>query len=186
MNVHTRHRRSSRGFTLAEVLVVLAIIAIMAAVLMPVLVTQLRKGDIGRIMGDMTSIRTGIETFMADVRRIPGDLTHLARPISISDTDIRGTTYPPGLVNRWRGPYIDQQQLASDDDRYPTGFGGRIVPALDTIVSEGVTWARVRIEGLIITEFNDIDLEFDGDPNSSTGRFRFDGTVATFLAVPVH
>jgi prepilin-type N-terminal cleavage/methylation domain-containing protein len=180
-------RSGRRGFTLAEVLVVLAIIAIMAAVLMPVLTNQLRRGDVGRVIGDLGTLRTGIETFMADVRRIPGDLTHLTTPITAQDassTDIHGQQYPAGLAARWRGPYIDQQPTELDG-RFATGFGGRIRTALDTIVTGGIAWAVIEIEDLTTAEFEEIDLEIDSERSSSTGRFRLFGTIARYLAVPV-
>lgn len=182
-----RHARSRRGFTLAEILVVLAILAIMSAVLMPVLSNQLRRGDIGRVIGDLGTIRTGLETFMADVRRIPSDLTHLTRAVvanSASDTDIHGDEYPTGLANRWSGPYLDQEP-STEDGLFPSGFGGRIRTTLSTTDSNGISWTAVLIEGLTATEFDDIDLEFDSEANSSSGRFRFDGTLARYLAVPV-
>ncbi|MDQ6718185.1 MAG: type II secretion system GspH family protein, partial [Gemmatimonadota bacterium] len=44
--------KGRRGFTLAEVLVTLAIIAVMAAVLLPALNSQISKGDAGRLASD--------------------------------------------------------------------------------------------------------------------------------------
>lgn len=183
MNVPTRRRRRTRGFTLPEVLVVLAIVAIMAAVLMPVLVNQLRRGDVSRVVSDLATVRTGMEAFMADVRRVPGELSHLTTPITGSDEDVLGNTYPSGLVSRWRGPYLDRQPV---DNAFPTGFGGLIQMAVDTIISDGISYAIVDVEGLTQSEFDDIDFEIDAEVSSSTGRFRFDGTTASFLVFPVN
>src|SRR6185503_15499778 len=55
------------GFTLAEILVALALISLMAAVLLPTVAGQLLKGDAARTAEDLNAIRSGIEQFLADV-----------------------------------------------------------------------------------------------------------------------
>lgn len=172
------------GFTLAEVLVVLAITAIMAAVLMPVLIKQFRKGDMGRVVGDISAVQTGVEAFAADVRRIPGDLTHLTTAISTSDADINTDAYPSGLVNRWKGPYLNKETV---NGVFPTGFGG----AISSTIGLTDNFAIVTINGLTDSELEELDVEIDGENNSSTGRLRWSGgtssdRIATFRLLPAN
>src|SRR6478672_9281642 len=92
------------GFTLAEVLVTLAIIAIMAAVLLPALNQQIAKGDTGRLASDLTNIQTAAQAFVSDVHRYPSIMSQLTT--SVSGTDINSVAIPAALQLKWKGPYI--------------------------------------------------------------------------------
>ncbi len=116
-------RRS--GFTLAEVLVTVGIIAVLAAVVVPTIASQLNKGDVGRIVNDATNIRTGMEQFLADTRRFPTKLGQLIRaPVAASatDTGVAGQ-FTAAQVNRWKGPYLAKDSVALTR----TGFGATFV-----------------------------------------------------------
>jgi prepilin-type N-terminal cleavage/methylation domain-containing protein len=181
-----RPARLRKGFTLAEVLVVLAITAVMAAVLMPVLIKQFRKGDMGRVVSDISSVQTGVEAFAADVRRIPSSLTDLTTAVTTSTTDIHGVLLPQTLVDRWNGPYLNKEAVAGV---FPTGFGGAISSTID-IAGNGIDFAIITIDGLTETEVADLDVEIDGENNSSSGRWRWTGSdpdvVATFRLLPIN
>src|SRR5688500_4796301 len=94
-----------KGFSLAELLVGMAIIALLAAVLIPAVTGQIAKSDATRTLQDISSMRTGVEQFVADVRRYPGKLSHLTRAITVADRDVNGVLYSTNLVARWKGPY---------------------------------------------------------------------------------
>lgn len=96
------------GFTLAEVLVTLAIIAVMAAVLLPSLTAQLSKGDTGRLGSDLTGIQSAAQAFVADVRRYPSALGDLTTAITASSTDLDGLPIPSTLLSKWKGPYLNR------------------------------------------------------------------------------
>src|SRR5688500_4213907 len=114
-------RTASRGgFTLPEVLVTIAIVATLAAVLLPALNNQLSKGDAGRLTSDLVAVQTAVGAFTSDVRRYPLDLTDLKTKPAGSDLDILGAAYGTTLVNKWRGPYLSKD-LSSGS--MPTGFG---------------------------------------------------------------
>src|SRR4051812_3005109 len=95
--------RLKKGFTLAEILVALALVALLAAVLLPTVAGQILKGDAGRVLQDLNSVRAGIETFLADVHRYPGRYSDLSKPILAAGTDINGSTYGAGLAGKWAG-----------------------------------------------------------------------------------
>ena len=78
-------RAKKRGFSLGEILVAVAIIAVMAAVVIPSIGSQLNKGDVGRIESDLTGLRSGVEQFLADVRRYPASVSQLVTSISATD-----------------------------------------------------------------------------------------------------
>jgi prepilin-type N-terminal cleavage/methylation domain-containing protein len=55
-----------RGFTLAEMLVVVAIIVVLAAIAVPVGVGMARQGDKTRCLGNLRQIGLGLESYLAD------------------------------------------------------------------------------------------------------------------------
>jgi general secretion pathway protein G len=62
---------NKKGFTLIELLIVVAIIGIVAAIAIPNLLTALQKGKQKATMGDMKSIGTAIEAYIADLSIAP-------------------------------------------------------------------------------------------------------------------
>jgi prepilin-type N-terminal cleavage/methylation domain-containing protein len=180
-----KRTNKSNGFTLVEVLVVLAILALLAAVLVPAVLSQIRKGDISRITSDLDATRVGIEAFVADVRRYPDSISHLTRAITGSDPDINNEVYPGGLFPKWDGPYMGKVMTSSG---LPTGFGGTLVSDLQEIgYGNGNDYVVIDVDGIAEADFDEIDKVVDGSANSSTGQLRFvTPDTLRFFAVPVN
>lgn len=177
-----------KGFTLVEVLVILAILAALAAILVPTVSNQVRKADVGRVTGDLTNLRTGVEAMLVNVHRYPGDIEDLVSPIDGTDFDINGDAYPAGLLSRWEGPYIDRS--ITDGGTLETGFGALILDefAADTI--GGVAYLRVTITGLATPELELVDAQIDEDNGWDAGRLQWDDettpTETYFYALPIN
>lgn len=99
----TTRRRA--GFTLPEVLVTVAIVAILAAVVVPTVTNQISKGDDSNLTSNVASLRTGVTAFVSDVRKFPSRLQHLLNQPLATDDDIAGGDYGALAIGRWRGPY---------------------------------------------------------------------------------
>ena len=177
------------GFTLVEVLVILAILAALAAILVPTVANQVRKADVGRVVGDLDNLRTGVEAFLVNVHRYPGDAHDLGTPISGTDTDINGATYPVGLISRWEGPYVDR--VVSDGGSFETGFGATIqdnFTKTEYPAASGVNYLTVRVHDLALPEFTTIDEAIDDGDGAAAGRLRHftPGDSAHYLALPIN
>ena len=175
-----------RGLTLPEVLVTLAIVAIIAAVLVPALASQISKGDAGRVSEDLKAVQTGINTFSADVRRYPRTIQQLANVINkTTDVDlVNGTSYTADHVSAWRGPYF-VRDLQSSSDSIRTGFRGNIRTLLRNQNLNSVPHVVVELGGLTTSEMDAIDKLLD-DGVSTTGLFRASGTAnALYFAAVV-
>lgn len=66
IGVFAKRVRDQKGFTLVELLVVVAIIAILAAVLLPQLMGYTTKARVSRAMSDLATMRSIVEAYCAD------------------------------------------------------------------------------------------------------------------------
>ncbi len=176
-----------RGFTLAEVLVTLAIIAVMAAVLLPSLNSQLSKGDAGRMAQDLTNIQTGAQAFLADVHRYPSSMTQLTTALSGTPTDLLGSTIPSALMAKWKGPYVAKDVVsATSVGTLSTAFTkvtntpGNAVDYLAISITGIATADWVRLEDIL-------DEGYSSSTASTTGLVRFSvpSTTVTYFALPI-
>lgn len=176
-------RRS--GFTLAEVLVTLAIIAVLAAVLLPALNSQINKGDAGRVAQDLNSLQAGSQAFYSDIHRYPSDVSHLTTAITASQTDILGVTYPSAYVAKWRGPYITKDVVS------PTAAGTITSAFSRTTGANSISYVTVSVTNVSASDFAKIEDALDEGTSSSTsstsGLVRWSSTnsTLTYLMMPI-
>lgn len=181
--------RTRRGFTLAEILVALALMALLAAVLLPTVAGQVLKGDAGRVVQDLEAVRAGSERFLTDIRRYPGRYSDLSRAITVANTDILGNAYNSGQVSKWKGPYITKDTI---DASVETGFGGRITNVFMSVTNtNAVPYLTIVVTGVTGPDADRIDEQIDGPTASprTTGLLRWvsGGGVDSlkYLAMPI-
>jgi general secretion pathway protein G len=176
--------RRTGGFSLPEVLVALALIAILTAVLMPGLTSQVRKSDATRIEGDLTALQAAIQAFVADVHRFPATTTQLTTPLVNGATDLDVATIPNSLVARWKGPYLTKSLIGNTAVGAISNTFTRVTDS-----GTGVDYIVVTVTNTTNTEFAEIEDMLDAGTASSTsstaGSVRFSGTTLTFFALPI-
>lgn len=173
MRFQPKHRR---GFTLPEVLVTVSIIAILSAAVVPSVIRQIDKGDMGRLASDISSIRTGVAQFVTDVRKYPGDVGQLTHGIAGStDKDLVGNAvFTATQQARWKGPYVTKDSAGM----LQTAFGWSFQPKF----VEDTFTASPLVLGLALRtdsarDSHDI-LQLDSlldDANPATGTIRCSG-----------
>jgi type II secretion system protein G len=174
------------GFTLAEMMVIIAIIALLAAVVLPVVTGQAGRAQVGRVAADLGSIRTGIEAFAVDVSRYPGDVEDLSAPIDGDDRDVFGNAYPVGLRARWAGPYIDK--VMADGGTLETGFGALILDSLTVLNhgTSGIPYVTILIREFAESDFDRVDAVLDDGAGPTAGRLLWvAGDTVKYLALPI-
>jgi prepilin-type N-terminal cleavage/methylation domain-containing protein len=105
--------RDRRGFTLAEVLVALAILAIVGAVVIPVVFSQIRASQAAALSQTYAGLSQGIAEFKRATTRYPLLLSSLTAAPAATDDDICGNDLGATNATLWRGPYATRQITAS-------------------------------------------------------------------------
>jgi len=109
-------RNNSSGFTLVELLIVIAIIAIIAVIAIPNLLSALQKGRQKTTMGDMSSIGKAVESYLADNTVAPSGTMEEINPI-LQPFFLKRLPKDDGWGNVF--------QYTSEWDIYSIGSGGR-------------------------------------------------------------
>lgn len=91
------------GYTLTEMLVVIGIIALIAAVLTPTLMGQLSRSRAKAAQLQLKSTLSAVELFREDVGRYPTQAEGLAVLLKT----------PPG-ADAWTGPYVEDSVALND------------------------------------------------------------------------
>src|SRR5438105_3978629 len=131
--------RKRKGFTLGEVLTTIAIVATLAAVVIPAVAGQIQKGDIGRVSNDLLNTRTGMEQFLADVRRYAKSMGQLTNSGALTGSWLSGVSYTTAEQTRWRGPYINKDSSAAVATGFGVTFGVSGTAGLFSVQSFGTT-----------------------------------------------
>lgn len=100
------HRSS--GFTLLELLVALVVMAMLAAIVTPQVMSTLAGAKADTVRLQIESLATALNYYSIDVGAYPTQEQGLAALL----------TRPPG-ASRWRGPYVRKQQHLLDPWQHP-------------------------------------------------------------------
>lgn len=182
-----RGRYCCSGFSLVETLVAIAILALLAAVVIPTVKSQLDRSEVSAIAENLHSLREAILAYRENVGFYPSELVQLATipgALGVTTNSSCGTATPAANIARWRGPYIAQAITTS-------GIPSGEVTILNALVRSPstATWPNPP-DGTLRVEVSDaynapgqtfvaeVERAFDGASNDlSTGAIRWTPTV---------
>jgi prepilin-type N-terminal cleavage/methylation domain-containing protein len=105
-------RGRNAGFSLIEIIVVLAVVVALSAVLVPVVVSRIQQGEAASLGATLAAVRDAVFAYRTDVRRYPTHLRYLTEA-PVAATDICGRSVPAAYLSSWQGPYLGRSISAA-------------------------------------------------------------------------
>jgi type IV pilus assembly protein PilA len=127
-------KRVQQGFTLIELMIVVAIIGILAAVAIPQYQNYVARSQVTRVMGETAALKTAVETCLLDGKLAVGDCNTGATASNLMGGDypeVNGTALVAGGVNT--------AALTADANTITGKFGGN---AAATLADKKIEWSR--------------------------------------------
>ncbi len=134
-NINTRQptqnrtaRRSQQGFTLVELLLVLVILGILAAIVLPRFTNRTKQAQIAATQTQIATFKTALDAYEVDNGYYPKGRNGLADLIQ-----------QPRDSQNWRGPYLQADAIPKDPwgNEYIYECPGRHNPTSYDISSQG-------------------------------------------------
>jgi general secretion pathway protein G len=94
--------KKNRAFTLIELMVVILILAILAALVVPNVLNKTSTAKVGKAKADLAVLRDAIDLFRVDCDRYP-----------TTQEGLDALRNPPSGASGWHGPYL-QKDLGND------------------------------------------------------------------------
>lgn len=117
-NLQNLRRRSTRGFTLMEMILVLAIIAVLVGMGVFMMVGVLDDANVGKAKADVKTFETTIIRYKTNMTAMPSSLEDLARRPANARGPWRKMIEESALKDAWGQPY----QYRNPGRHNPNGY----------------------------------------------------------------
>ena len=166
---HNKGGSMKKGFTLVELVVVIAIIAILAAVIAPNAFKSIEKARISATVGHLDAIKTAVMQFYTDNSVWPANATTVAANELMNNTNSYST---------WDGPYLDKWPSAGQWQN--SVYNLRNYAGVNWDGAGGNDAGRfTELTNVPIASARKIDLAIDGVTCSTAGAIRYDNSSTT-------
>jgi len=108
---HKGEVRNDSGYTLMELLVVLAILGLLAAIATPMVLKYLDSAKLGTAKTEIANLSAGLDLFKYDVGRYP-----------TTQEGLDALVKAPGDADNWNGPYVKTTTNLKDPWGHPFGY----------------------------------------------------------------
>lgn len=134
-----------RGFTLIELMIVVAIIGILAAIALPQYQSYVYKSQVNRVLGETASLRSIVETCLLEGKlEIGVTLVTHCDPQATPSTLVVGATQGNAVVTVGTDgvPQLLNPLLAAGTNTITATFGNSAAGALTLAGTDTLTWSR--------------------------------------------
>ena len=104
--MHGLSKRARNAFSLIELMIVIVIMAVLAAIIIPKFQDQGRRSKEAALKSDLSQVRTAIATFQADTGYYPKQLSDLAATAAPAQGYDTAAALQSITAADWHGPYI--------------------------------------------------------------------------------
>jgi general secretion pathway protein G len=106
-----RRRSDEAGYTLMELLVVLAILGLLAAIATPMVLHYLDSAKVSTAKTEVSNLAAGLDLFKYDVGRYP-----------TTEEGLQALMVAPEGVDNWNGPYVKKTTKLNDPWGHPYNY----------------------------------------------------------------
>ncbi len=164
----TKKSGNQKAFSLIELIIVVSVLSILAAVISPQVTKLVEKSKIGRLENDLSTIKTAVGAIYADIGLFPAERGSGRDPALAEDCIV---PYPHRY--KWDGPYIDRWP-----EEHPWGGEYDYEYWGNSDFNYDGTWGNEAFvtvrDNLTVETLNRIDKDLD-DGNRYSGTIRHDG-----------
>ena len=133
-----------KGFTLIELMIVVAIIGILAAVAIPQYQNYIAKSQVSRVMGETGGLRTSVESCILDGRTTLGTASDQCDPGATGSNLLATATSNSAMVTGTPAtgtgtPEVSFGATAADPTTIKATFGNN---AAQSLATKTLTWSR--------------------------------------------
>lgn len=168
---NVEERGARRGFTVVELVVALAIMALLGALVVPAILASVDRARIDAAEESLHAIADAVNLFADRVQVYPGTMTQLVIPIETTDTHICGGNYDNGDVGQWGGPYLDRALAA---DGVPIGIGTVQNDFEIRADPSGIDYLQPVVVDVLLEDADGLDTRVDGGDGPSSGAVRWE------------
>ncbi|HAH20484.1 MAG: hypothetical protein A2Y00_04820 [Omnitrophica WOR_2 bacterium GWF2_43_52] len=178
------------GFTLIELMVVIAIIAVLAAVAAPQVFRQIAKGRISNAESFYNTVKTAANAYFSDMGSWP--------PSCIGNacaTAVGGFITPPAVLGNWDGPYLERwPTLTPWGGTYNWVRTGTLPPPATNLFCNACATSGERYLTIVapvagntmtLPDRNKLDMDIDKAQTGTAGWMRYAGGLAANINILV-
>ena len=142
------NHKNSSGFTLIELMIVVAIIGILAAIAIPAYQVYLVRAQVAEGISLASGLKTAVSEYRAERGSLPADVTAVSMSSSVFGRHVTGVTIADGVVNIIFGDQANAANLA-----------GRTLSLQPASTSSGdITWLCGYAQTPLGTTANGVNL----------------------------
>jgi prepilin-type N-terminal cleavage/methylation domain-containing protein len=164
-----RRMTNRRAFTLAEVLVAFALIAVLAAVLIPTVRGRLQDSYEDALVTEFANIASAVSAYRQDVGHYPPDVDYLFQ-LRASPTDRCGVPLSATAKANWRGPYITRAVLST---ALAYVFAQKDTVWDSLYVAGSPTGIYIKVNGPDTLTAHNVDVKIYGVANATAGGLQW-------------